>query len=700
MACLDDDTVAAFVLDELQPDARRAVEQHLRGCEACTFLVAEYARFLFQPDAGDGASPVVGEGRAVGRYLVTRLVGHGGGGTVYQAYDPQLKRKVALKVVRPVAVPGVTTEQAQTRLLREAEAMARLQHPNVVAVHDAGLVPPGGAEAGSVFIVMELVEGETLGRWLHEAPRPWREVLDVFVAAGRGLAAAHAPARVHGHFKPENVLVGADARVRVADFGLARPAGSDAPADTASSRGSGPGATLAGGTPLYMAPEQHRGQPPTPGSDQFSFCLALYRAIAGRDPFGLEARAGWARGEGGAASLAGAPSAGAPAAMLAVLARGLAVAPEARHASMDSLLNALVSARGGAPGPSRVRWLAPAAAVVALVAGLGVAALRLRARGTCGNGVVEAGEECDDGNRSDEDGCLRTCRLARCGDGHRRAGVEECDDGPTGSAGCSPTCLACVPGDAQAAYFWRTSGSCYRRYDVPLDWSEAAAFCRARGAELASFAAAPKGAAVLDGVGASGVETWIGLRRTSAEHGFEWLSGETWAEPLSRWWRPMPKPDGEDCVFSVAGPRHWDVHIAARWPTARCDSRRAFICEQPPWTVRPGDGHAYRVFFEQLRWNEAVAACRRIGAHLATVGDPDEQRLLAGLTAVDVWMGARNDQVRGPFHWVTPEPFAYQSFAPTEPDIRATMACIALGPDDLWHDRPCRLQYAYACERE
>src|SRR3954451_179670 len=152
-------------------------------------------------------------GETVGRFVVLGLVGRGGMGEVYAAYDPELERKVAVKLVR--ARPGAT-EQRRLRLLREAQAIAQLSHPNVVVVYDVGTF------RDSVFIAMEFVEGHTLGYWLQAQTRRWREVLDVYVAAGRGLVAAHAAGLVHRDFKPDNVMITKSGQVRVMDFGLAR----------------------------------------------------------------------------------------------------------------------------------------------------------------------------------------------------------------------------------------------------------------------------------------------------------------------------------------------------------------------------------------------------------------------------------------------------------------------------------------------
>ncbi|WP_224193472.1 serine/threonine-protein kinase [Nannocystis pusilla] len=226
------------------------------------------------------------------RYTVLDFLGQGGMGLVLAAYDARLDRRVALKLLRTRA-DGSSGREEKARLVREAQSMARLSHPNVVAVYDAGTL-----EDGSLFIAMEFVEGQTLRRWCAQQPRSWRQVLATYLEAGRGLEAAHAAGLIHRDFKPDNVLVGKDGRARVTDFGLARlkqsealpaapepaegssPAGASAPADELTVTGS------VVGTPRYMAPEQllegRRGDVRT---DVFSFCASLYEALYGQFAF-------------------------------------------------------------------------------------------------------------------------------------------------------------------------------------------------------------------------------------------------------------------------------------------------------------------------------------------------------------------------------------------------------------------------------
>jgi serine/threonine protein kinase len=242
---------------------------------------------------GGAENATLQAGSAVGRYLLLALVGRGGMGEIYSAYDPELDRRIAIKLLNVQPASGVTTTEARARLLREAKAIARLSHPNVVVVFDAGIFDE------RMFMAMELVEGQTLCGWLEARPRSWREVRDVFMAAGRGLAAAHAAGLVHRDFKPQNVMVGWDGKARVTDFGLVRgfPADATAPGVVNANAVPGPSQevdaalTRAGaviGTPLYMAPEQFRSEPVDARSDQFSYAVALYEGLYGERPFAGE----------------------------------------------------------------------------------------------------------------------------------------------------------------------------------------------------------------------------------------------------------------------------------------------------------------------------------------------------------------------------------------------------------------------------
>ena len=329
------------------------------------------------PDDPESLSP----GIRLGRYVVLEEIGAGGMGMVFSAYDPELNRKVALKLLRP---RHRERKRSSNRLLKEAQALAKLAHPNVITVYDVGTY------GDRVFVAMELVEGDTLRGWVQEKKRKWDEVLSVFIPAGRGLAAAHAANLVHRDFKPDNVLIGRDGRVRVMDFGLARPMqtrhgmSSMAESESGSLQGSddeveqadesedleqpdesdeldaldeapsitegdapqldNPMLTQTGsimGTPAYMAPEQHMGQPTDARSDQFSFCIALYQALYGERPFQGEDRGALAKQKLEGRIEDPPSSSSVPAWVRRHVLRGLSPRPEDRFPSMDELLDEL-----------------------------------------------------------------------------------------------------------------------------------------------------------------------------------------------------------------------------------------------------------------------------------------------------------------------------------------------------------------------
>jgi tetratricopeptide (TPR) repeat protein len=294
---------------------------------------------------GQGSRRIVSDklarGASVGRYLVTGELGEGGMGVVYAAYDPELDRKVALKLLQAEPAGG-SSAGGQSWLLREAQALARLAHPNVIGVYDVGTLP-----GDRVFVAMELVEGKTLRRWLEAEHRSWREVQRVMLAAGAGLQAAHAAGLVHRDFKPENVLVGDDGRVRVMDFGLARLAGEptasrDSDLQITSRSPLSESLTQEGampGTPAYMAPEIYRGSGPGAGArtDQFAFGVTLYEALFGARPFGKRELASAEP----PAPKQPPPGNGVPAQLARVTMRAIAIDPDARYASMQDLLDEL-----------------------------------------------------------------------------------------------------------------------------------------------------------------------------------------------------------------------------------------------------------------------------------------------------------------------------------------------------------------------
>ena len=315
-------------------------------------------------------------GTMVGRYVVLGKLGAGGMGVVYAAYDPELDRKVAVKLLRAGISASV---EARTRLLREAQALARLGHPNVVAVHDTGSV------GERVWLAMEFVEGQTLAAWCAgqtQGRSRWREVLAAMMHAGRGLQAAHEAGLVHRDFKPDNVMVSRDGRVRVMDLGLARR-GADA-AERAAQSGPGNGIlslhlTQDGavmGTPAYMAPEQFEGAEVTPAADVFAFSVTLWEALYGVRPYAGETMLALV-----ANLIAGrlqAPPRGrrVPTWLRRVLERGLAPAPERRWPGMQAMLTAL------ARGHTRARARVLGAGLLLLCGGAAAVWARQRAEDT------------------------------------------------------------------------------------------------------------------------------------------------------------------------------------------------------------------------------------------------------------------------------------------------------------------------------
>jgi tetratricopeptide (TPR) repeat protein len=326
-------------------------------------------------------------GTEVGRYVIEHRLGAGAMGVVYAARDPELDRGVAIKLLRP----GYNADQRE-RLVREAQALARVAHPNVVGVHDVG------TRGDRVFVAMELVRGQTLRGWLA-GDRDQRAILDMIIAAGRGLAAAHAADLVHRDFKPDNVLIGEDGRARVTDFGLARvhddeddgvPAGPGTP--PAPSDGTPLAETLTRtgtllGTPIYAAPEQLAGQRVTQAADQFSFCVTAYEALCGTRPFIAysipELIAVIARNMPALPRDGRSP----PPRIMAALLRGLSPDPDARFPSMDALLAELTPVE---PERRRGAMIAAIAGGGALVVGGAVIAYVVATRGSSSCDGVDA----------------------------------------------------------------------------------------------------------------------------------------------------------------------------------------------------------------------------------------------------------------------------------------------------------------------
>jgi tetratricopeptide (TPR) repeat protein len=373
MACPDVDTITALFEGALTAADASRVATHADGCDGCRSMLAELAQMASgieetAPHTEISIDPprAPSAGERIGRYVALKVLGSGSMGVVVAAHDPDVDRKVAIKLLRQGSER--LRDQAQARLLREAQAIGRVSHPNVIAVYDVGVHQDG------VYVAMELVDGGTLAEWLAGEARSTHEILRVFREAGQGLAAAHSAGIVHRDFKPDNVLMANDGRVKVADFGLARATASPphSSAEAAFTQLRVPLATTQTGsvmgTPAYMAPEQRRGEADAK-SDQFSFCVAAYEGLFGERPSALES------GQRPAArARARRLRPRVPSRALEAILRGLDIDPVRRHESMVALVQAL--------GPTT--WLGPRTVVLGAVAialaGVGTAAAAVHAR--------------------------------------------------------------------------------------------------------------------------------------------------------------------------------------------------------------------------------------------------------------------------------------------------------------------------------
>lgn len=396
MTCLAESQILRFFDRTLSPSEAAAVEQHVDECETCRKLLRDVAAGLPTP-APSGPNPptlrisntntntntntkntknsptrtapdrdttppslnppLTPGTRIENRYLVLELIGMGGMGRVYAAYDLELDRKVALKLLRHQHA------DAHERMAREAKALAKLTHPNVIVVYDIGTA------FDETFMAMEYVEGRTLRQWLAEEKPNVQRILDIYLEAARGLSAAHAAGLVHRDFKPDNVLIGKDGRARVTDFGLARPfqlpsedSGERISVDAAPSKAD----TQLEGTPLYIAPERFAGQPSDARSDQFAFGVALYEALFGEYPFEFKSLLDLPKALAAGRTRPSPRGSRVPRRVRAALLKALLPDPAARYPSVDVLSAALRSAERRT---KVIRWALPAFVLTLGIAG-------------------------------------------------------------------------------------------------------------------------------------------------------------------------------------------------------------------------------------------------------------------------------------------------------------------------------------------
>jgi tRNA A-37 threonylcarbamoyl transferase component Bud32/tetratricopeptide (TPR) repeat protein len=378
-SCPSASVLAAFGAGKLEGAERSAVETHIAQCFTCGRSASDAFAPTLMATSGAGAAaaaavtytddaPDLPPGSRVQRYEIRARLGAGAMGTVYEAYDPDLDRLVALKILKTDLSLGVAAEEHRQRLLREARAMARLSHPNVVTVYEAGTL------GDRLFLAMELVRGTTLRAWLASKLRTVREILGVYADAGAGLAAAHDAGLVHRDFKPDNVLIGDDGRVRVTDFGLARAHGG--PVDhgpvaldsrplmesVGSDKLTRSGMVV--GTPAYMSPEALDGGETDARSDIFAFSVALYESLYRVRPFEGKSLIELMKNtrEGRVTEVP--RGIAVPAAVRSALLRGLGASREQRPASMHAMLTDLAPPQ--APSARGRAWIVAGIVVLAL----------------------------------------------------------------------------------------------------------------------------------------------------------------------------------------------------------------------------------------------------------------------------------------------------------------------------------------------
>ncbi len=309
---------------------------------------------------------------------------------------------------------------------------------------------------------------------------------------------------------------------------------------------------------------------------------------------------------------------------------------------------------------------------------------------TCGNGEVERNEECDDGNRVDEDGCLTTCVFASCGDGVRRTYAEECDDGNRNeSDGCGGGCLLCPT--SPTSFSSADNGHCYWREPEARTYSEASEVCGKKRGYLATYGSDTEWRLVTDHL-IKGIEgsAWIGLRQEERNgvRDFAWVSGERLL--ASHWAVHEPRRDPSFICAAQSA--------QGTWVAAPCDEKRQFVCERPRWMRLQGAAPSYRRFAERLTWDGAAAICAENGGRLVMFRNQGEQQRLSQRFPGPWWIGARIGSAGGDFAWLNGEPLSYRDFAPGEPNLLRVQHCVALEIDGRWYNRECSDRNRFVCE--
>jgi cysteine-rich repeat protein len=305
----------------------------------------------------------------------------------------------------------------------------------------------------------------------------------------------------------------------------------------------------------------------------------------------------------------------------------------------------------------------------------------------CGNGVVEADEDCDDGNEDATDACL-SCVWARCGDGQVRAPIEGCDDGNTmGGDACGPTCRGCAGGQASSE---GTNGHCYVLHLTLSSWPAAATSCFNAGGHLLTVTSSTENTVAANLMIPFGVQGWIGYTDAVVEGQFISVIGDG---PTAFGWGPGQPDDQsmeEDCA---------ELRFDGLWNDRVCTSIQPFVCEDEGWTVRDADRHAYKLFRGLRPYSDALARCDAEGGHLVTIGDAAEQAFVAPLVTGDTWIGMDDRAQEGSFRWVIGEPVGYTNFSPGEPnDFQMAEDCVAMIGDGHWNDDACSKLYPFVCE--